>query len=147
MRRREVREEDAPALTALDARCFPPHIAYSLDYFEELLASPDVRGLVDEDGDGRVVSVILWSDAREGIGHLITIDVDPGVRRAGIGKGLMEAMHEHGRINGTRAIMLEVSTENEAATAFYLGLGYRHVMQLDDYYGPGGHAHLMMNRL
>ena len=145
--RRTVRLEDVPALTDLDRRCFPPDIAYSSEYFQELVESPDVQGILEEGTGGELIGFILWTDAREGIGHLVTVDVDPAHQGREIGTGLMDEMHARCKGSGVRAVVLEVSVANDGAIAFYRRQGYVHLTDLKDYYGTGKDALLLMKRI
>ena len=137
---------DVPAMTDLDAICFPPHVAYDAPYFLELVATPGVWGLKLEDGAG-LAGFILWSRWPEKIGHVITVDVHPDRRRQGLGKTLMDRMEEDCRAAGSRRVILEVSVTNIAAVDFYRGLGYHVASFLPDYYGESQHAHFMMKLL
>jgi ribosomal protein S18 acetylase RimI-like enzyme len=53
------------------------------------------------------------------------------VRRSGVGKALMRALHEQARERGVRRVWLEVIFENTGAFALYEKLGYRTVRDLE----------------
>jgi GNAT superfamily N-acetyltransferase len=55
------------------------------------------------------------------------LGVVPAARRGGLGRLLMEAVHEQARARGLRRIWLEVIEQNEGAHLLYTGLGYRDV--------------------
>jgi len=123
---------DAPALHDLDQRCFPPGIAYSLSEIRATLAARGGfhRGFPS---DAAFAAFVLTLPAR-GFGHIITVDVEPAHRRAGLGRRLMLAAEAHYAEIGAAAMRLEVAVNNAAALAFYAGLGYRVVKPLPGYY-------------
>lgn len=131
---------DAGALHALDQRCFPPGIAYSMAEIRGALAAAGGfhRGYAGEDG---IAAFILTVPARRAgaragpkWGHIITVDVDPNHRRAGFGRSLMLAAEAHYAALGAPGLRLEVAVNNAPALAFYAGLGFRVVKPLPGYY-------------
>jgi hypothetical protein len=52
-------------------------------------------------------------------------------RRSGIGKALMQALHDQARELGAQRVWLEVIEANDAAFALYLQLGYRTVRDVE----------------
>jgi ribosomal protein S18 acetylase RimI-like enzyme len=67
--------------------------------------------------------------------HLNLLAVDPGYRRHGIGRQLVEWLEESARVAGTFVISLEVRAGNRGALEFYRKLGYREIVHLPRYYG------------
>ncbi len=59
------------------------------------------------------------------------VGVVPAERRAGVGRALMEAVHEEARSRGVERVWLEVIVENVGAIALYERLGYEHVRDLE----------------
>jgi GNAT superfamily N-acetyltransferase len=59
------------------------------------------------------------------------VGVVPEVRRSGVGKALMRALHEQARERGVRRVWLEVIVENAGAFALYEKLGYRTVRDVE----------------
>ncbi len=74
--------------------------------------------------------------AREagGSGEILNLAVDPGRRRGGIGRILLDAGLATLRRRGAEEIFLEVRESNLAAQALYLGAGFRPVGQRAGYY-------------
>jgi ribosomal protein S18 acetylase RimI-like enzyme len=56
---------------------------------------------------------------------MANVVVLPERRRRGIGRTLVTRSIEHARSRGAREIILQVDLNNEAATALYLGLGFK----------------------
>jgi len=69
-------------------------------------------------------------------GHVITVDVEPGMRHRGVGQMLMQAVERHYAALPTIGMRLEVAVNNFPALRFYARLGYRVVRTLPAYYAP-----------
>ena len=65
------------------------------------------------------------------------LGVVPSERRRGVGRLLMEVVHEQARARGVERIWLEVIVENTEAVALYEQLGYEHVRELEVWSLPG----------
>jgi ribosomal protein S18 acetylase RimI-like enzyme len=100
-----------------------------------------VRGLTDSCDLDRDASRVAVRDAvRVGVANLGIRDRDawiggvgvvPSERRRGLGRTLMEAVHEEALARGVERIWLEVIVENSPAVALYEDLGYTHVRDLE----------------
>jgi ribosomal-protein-alanine N-acetyltransferase len=66
--------------------------------------------------------------------HLSLLAVDPGYRRLGIGRGLIEWLEQSARVAGTFFVSLEVRTQNRAARVFYKKLGFTEIVSIPGYY-------------
>jgi ribosomal protein S18 acetylase RimI-like enzyme len=75
---------------------------------------------------GLVVCYREERDAQPGLqsGHVLSMWVDPGYRRAGVGKTLIEALKEWGRSYGLGQLRLMVTSVNIVAIGFYERLGF-----------------------
>ncbi len=127
---------DFELLWALDQQCFPPGIAYSQ---RELAAYMKQRGaftLVAVDGN-TVAGFLVACARRNGLGHIITIDVRTDVRRAGVGSKLLAAAEERLRDAQCRAVYLETAVDNGTALAFYKRHGYYLIKTVPRYYSNG----------
>jgi ribosomal protein S18 acetylase RimI-like enzyme len=95
----------------------------------ELLEEPRARVLVAESGDGAVVGVVsLW--IKPDLAHGDTavevpmLVVTEGLRRAGVGRALMEEVRRLAAENAANLIELVATTQNVAAREFYRTLGF-----------------------
>ena len=68
--------------------------------------------------------------------ELLSLGVDPDLRRCGIGRRLMEAVHARCRATGTARLFLEVRESNLAARAFYASRGFTEIGRRRNYYRP-----------
>lgn len=59
--------------------------------------------------------------------------VDPGARRTGVGRRLMEAAHAFARSTGAAAVELDTAHTNAQAQALYEDLGYRRDLEFRHY--------------
>jgi ribosomal-protein-alanine acetyltransferase len=75
--------------------------------------------------------------------ELLSIAVEPGLRRRGVAGALLCELHRHACAGGARVVFLEVKASNEAARALYLGHGYAEVGLRPRYYSDGEDAVLM----
>jgi ribosomal protein S18 acetylase RimI-like enzyme len=66
-------------------------------------------------------------DEKPGSTWLTALWVDPGVRGAGLGARLIEAVAEWSRERGAMAIELSVTTNNAAAAALYARCGFAEI--------------------
>ena len=83
--------------------------------------SPDA--LLVAERDGRLVGVIIatWDGWR---GNMYRLAVLPELRRQGLGRKLVEAGHERLRANGARRTTALVGSEEAAAMALWVAMGY-----------------------
>jgi ribosomal protein S18 acetylase RimI-like enzyme len=142
MRVRRAEARDLPSILAAEENCFSRDLAFPPETVSFLLDEATV--LVAEDGD--VVGFVMGFVNGEW-GKVVTLDVLPEHRREGLGRRLMDALEEEFASKGARACLLEVAVENREALFLYAKLGYAEIALLEDYYGPGEDALLMMKRL
>ena len=57
--------------------------------------------------------------------QIVSMWVDPGFRRAGVGKALIDAVTDWATSRGVRELKLMVTSVNRGAIAFYQRLGFR----------------------
>ena len=108
---------EAEALARLHAACFTMPRPWSAAEIAALLASPHVFVRMTDGGFllGRVIA-----DEAE----LLTLAVDPALRRRGIARALLAQFLEVARDRGATRAFLEVAADNAAALALYLGSGF-----------------------
>ncbi len=143
---------DLPRLHALDRACFPPRIAYGKAQLRALLEHPSALSAIAYQRARVVGFIILRPRLRRSRGvaitllHLLTIDVAPEARRAGVGSLLMHwALDEVKRVSA-RGLELEVAVDNAAAQAFYARFGFKVTGTISGYY-PDGLDAISMERL
>lgn len=147
---RSAKEGDLEALYALDQRCFLPGIAYSKAELWHFFSHPRSVSFVIEGDGGRIAAfAIAGSYLNRGrlTGHLITIDVDPEMRREGLGHLLMEAIEESLRSNGAVSIKLEVAVDNVGAQMLYSRHGYEQTGRIPGFYNGRLDAFVMEKTL
>lgn len=83
--------------------------------------------------DERRAGFALMSFGRMNV-HLVLLAVRPTLRRAGIGRGLVEWLTASARVAGLFRVNLEVRAANREARAFYAALGFAESATLPRYY-------------
>lgn len=134
---REALAEDFAGLYALDQACFVPGISWSKAELAYFLKYPGNFALVAESGARQIAGfTIAGTLRREGalLGRLITLDVQPEMRRRRVGGILLEAVEERLRVAGAEVLVLEVAVDNEAAQGFYERHGFRRTGRIRGYY-------------
>jgi ribosomal-protein-alanine N-acetyltransferase len=134
---RPPRRQDMDALYALDCLCFRPGIAYSRSELRFFLNHPRSLSFIAETAPGSIAGFAIvetYPSGGKNLGHIITIDVDPVLRRHGIGLLLMDAMERRLRDAGAVAVRLEVAVDNAPAQNFYHRLGYRQTGRIRGFY-------------
>jgi ribosomal protein S18 acetylase RimI-like enzyme len=141
---REFRTADFEELLQLDQECFSAGIAYSREELMHYVSRPRACTVVAEDESGRIRGFIVAETGRTPAnpplplplvaGHVITIDVALGDRRAGIGTMLIAEIEERLQRTNCDRIYLEVAVDNHAAISFYKRRGYSIMKTLPRYY-------------
>jgi ribosomal-protein-alanine N-acetyltransferase len=120
----------AGVLAAIHEAAFPPGERWNAPAFATLLQTPGASALLDERG-GFVLTRHAGGEA-----ELLTIAVEPGLRRQGVGRSLLAAALA--ACEGP--MFLEVASDNAAAVALYRSLGFVGCGHRRDYYGPSRDA-------
>ncbi len=145
---RDYRPDDFHALCEIDRICFPPGIAYPPQDLSYWLRQGGAFAIVAEDETARRVGgFVLARNLPGDRGHIVTIDLLPEYRRAGVATDLMERAHQRLKERGATSVQLETSVENAPAIAFYRKLGYRAVERISRYYLGRIDAWLMSKEL
>jgi len=66
--------------------------------------------------------------------HVNNIASHPDFRRLGIGRSLLEAGIDQGKLSGVAYVLLEVRASNDAAQSLYRKLGFNFIARRRDYY-------------
>jgi ribosomal protein S18 acetylase RimI-like enzyme len=133
---RPAQTHDLDQIVAIDAICFVAGIAYSRRELAALLASRSTVSRVAAQGNTIMGFAILQllRFQREVYGELITIDVLPQYREAGVGQQLHHALEQVLAGMDAVCLQLHVSVENLPAIHFYRQLGYRTLARVPLYY-------------
>lgn len=134
---RPAQRNDLRSLHALDKLCFREGISYTLAEMKYLLTQEQSISIVAENEAGTLAGFVMVEIEFKGkasLGHVVTIDVDPSFRRAGVGRLLMQEMESQLLRQGALGIHLEVAVDNESAQQFYRNLGYVAVGRIPKYY-------------
>ena len=140
---RRVRLADLGRIAALERAGFGRY-AWPRDLFLEYLEGNSGLFLVAE-VEARVAAYIIAS-RRGRRGEIVSIAVDPAIRRAGLGRTLVAAAINRLRRRGVQRLSLMVKVTNRAATAFWARLGFRRARRVRAYYEDGRDGWLMTRR-
>jgi ribosomal protein S18 acetylase RimI-like enzyme len=143
---RSFEARDLPALHQLDQACFARGIAYSKAELQYFLTHPSCSCWVAEQPNSKLVGfVVIERTSLRGrrAGHIVTLDVDPAVRRHGLGTLLMQTAEEQMKQEGAAWMSLEVAENNAAARHFYRNLGFITRGKIPKYYGGTIDAEVM----
>lgn len=142
---RDFTPGDFEALWCMDQECFAPGIAYSKQELKAYMRHRGAFTLVAVEGEGKPQAFIVAQAAPTG--HIVTIDVSPGARRAGTGSALLKAAEQRLRETGSLAVALETAVDNVAALAFYKRHGYSVIRTWPRYYSNGVDALVLKKEL
>jgi ribosomal-protein-alanine N-acetyltransferase len=151
---RDFRHEEFESLWRIDQQCFEPGISYSRLELAVYLQRPGAFALVADrfevsqtGTEGRssnpaisssmMVGFVVAETGSRGTGHIITIDVLPNARGAGVGSRLLGAAEERLRAAHCHSVILETAVDNRTALSFYKQLRYNVVKTLPRYYSNG----------
>jgi ribosomal-protein-alanine N-acetyltransferase len=125
---------DIDVMASIHASAFTGSDAWSRDVFSLQLALPNVAGLLHPSGG--LILLRLAADEAE----ILTLAVDPGVRRGGIGATLLREATTLAAAMGARTVFLEVSIANIAAHRLYAQAGFIQVGRRPHYYSDNSDA-------
>jgi ribosomal-protein-alanine N-acetyltransferase len=145
MHLRNITNDDFDELVALDHICFADGIAYTKSAFRSFLALKNNLGYLIEE-DEKLIAFILtaWSYKTA---EIITIDVNPGFRRKGLGTKMLRRVEKELKRRGISTACLHVSVDNKAALEFYIKEGFEVLDRIDEYYRKEGDAFFMVKFL
>lgn len=90
--------------------------------------------------DSEVVGFLVARETAAGEQEILNLAVDPGWRRRGIGSALVQELFGVDPV----AVFLEVRESNQAARAFYEGIGFRPVGLRRNYYSDPTETAIVM---
>lgn len=130
---REFTPNDFEAIWRLDQVCFAENIAYSRDEMRMYLALRSSFCVIAE-ADGRLAGFTIMDHRPPRPAYMVTIDVDPVMRRHGIATTLLEEVERRVIRAGGTGIRLEVAVNNQSAIDFYKRHGFREIGRKSGYY-------------
>ena len=125
-----------PALAKLHANCFEE--AWSESAIATLMESPGVGTLLAMSAEGPVGLLIYRAVADEA--EILTVGVDPNLRRRGAGKALLDGLMALKIPN----LCLEVASSNDDAIKLYTDVGFKQVGLRKAYYAATGDDALIL---
>jgi [ribosomal protein S18]-alanine N-acetyltransferase len=140
---RDFRPSDLERLYEIDQACFPPGISYPKRELQRFIEQERSRTWVAEVARETAGFLILGEEPQR-VGHVITLDVTAAHRRTRVGSALMAAAEDWARRRRLRLIYLETAETNRPAQIFYAARGYVKVQEVENYYGPGLTAWVMI---
>jgi ribosomal protein S18 acetylase RimI-like enzyme len=126
--------EDFERIVELENLCFSKEHAYSRRQLHYLLTKANSTVLVETTGAlVRGFLIILYRRGTT-VAGIETINVDPVLRKKGVGLRLLAAAEDLLRKKGIHSIRLEVAITNQAAIKLYEHAGFQKTMLLKKYY-------------
>ena len=102
----------------------------------DLMAGLGAAALGFEDAGGRLAGFVLIQVVADEA-EILTLAVRPDVRRAGLGRALVEAAAAQASSAGATSLWLEVAQDNAAALALYGATGFSAAGRRRGYYRSG----------
>lgn len=140
---RAWKKEDVATIAEIERKSFSD--PWTERMLEDTLRYPVYHTFLAEEGGqvcGYSCLIVLFEDA-----ELANIAVAPEYRGKGVGKLLMEQMHEKAKALGAERVLLEVRVSNRNAIGLYGKYGYVRYGKRENYYADGEDAYLMSKTL
>ncbi len=140
---------DLPVVASME-RAIYPHDAWAVSQFkEELSGVPRNRFyIVALNSENRIVGYAgIFAPDYEIDADIHTLTVDPGHRRQGIGREMLNQLIDWAKERKSPSIFLEMREDNTEANPLYQSAGFEPISRRDDYYGTGVHALVMQKVL
>ena len=127
---REPTEELYLAMQRLIPQLGPHKIPPSPGQLEDLLRSEGCRLLIarDPDEQGGIVGILCLTLYRVPTGGRSIVEdfvVDAGMRKKGVGKGLIRQAMDVARAAGANSLSLTSNPQREEANRFYISMGFQ----------------------
>ena len=150
---REYQADDFDRLWRIDQQCFPPGIAYTQMELSGFITTRNAITLVAEFGSAdagdlsiartqrtadRIAGFVVAHSIRRKHGRILTLDIAPEARRAGLATRLLTACEQRLRNLGCGEVYLETAVDNDAALRLYRKVGYEVLRILPEYYSSHG---------
>jgi ribosomal-protein-alanine N-acetyltransferase len=129
---------DLEAMATIHAACFAR--AWSATEIGQFVAVPGCLSLAASTAPEQTVQGFLIVRCVGDEAEILTLAVDPGRRREGLGRALLAAAIASLRQAGAKRLFLEVEAGNESARGLYQSLGAVAVGRRTRYYEHGADA-------
>jgi ribosomal-protein-alanine N-acetyltransferase len=144
---KDADSQDFETLWGIDQQCFPPGIAYSKRDLATYMALRGSFTILATDPDGKILGFLVATLRRDGVGHVITIDVMKEARRSGVGSKLLAEAEDRLRQLHCHMVSLETAVDNRSALIFYKRHQYSMVKTVPHYYSNGVDALVLEKNL
>jgi ribosomal-protein-alanine N-acetyltransferase len=124
----------AGVMAAIHRAAFPPAESWSREVMLLQLEMPSTFGLISPAG-GMLLGRVAADEA-----EILTLAVDPGQRRAGVGSALLRTAMDRAGALGATTMFLEVAVNNDAALALYAAHEFAEAGLRRNYYKDGTDA-------
>lgn len=141
---RPATPDDAPVIAAIDETLFGVD-AWSLPSVVGEISGESRLAVVAE-SDGELLGYAMTMCADEVV-DLQRIGVLPAEQRNGIARRLLAAAVDRAQVDGGHRMLLEVSSTNQAALAFYEAEGFVEIDRRRGYYRDGSDALVLCRSL
>lgn len=138
-------ERDGERLSALERAAFGDQ-SWGEESVRGSFDAPGVRVLLTGQSQMSPDGFAIWR-AAAGEAELLSIGVDPGARRRGVGAFLLRAVLKAAGEAGAQTVFLEVAAGNIGARTLYDRLGFSQSGRRKAYYRNGADALIMRKRL
>ena len=118
-------------ISLLHCACFPDD-PWDAGAIEQIMGIPGFFGRVGWAKTAPVGFALALALGEEA--EIVSLGVLPEHRRRGIGSALLDAICGEARSRGAARVVLEMASDNEAASALYAGRGFRVVGLRRNYY-------------
>lgn len=142
---REAKESDLEEVMRIEKASFSKY-PFPIEVFEELFKRCSKYFLIAE-YKGGVSGYVCGRLVGKNLGEVVSIAVEPGLRRRGIGRMLMLELESRFREDRVKTVRLEVGVDNDAAIRLYESLGYETIGLRRKYYPDGSDALIMVKNL
>ena len=101
-------------------------LARTWEHIDDYLP-PAGRLLLAHDGQGALVGCVFLRRVGPDAGEMKRLFVRPELRGQGVGRRLVERLHDEARAMGLGRILLDTGADNLASQSLYAGLGYERI--------------------
>ncbi|MDE2227537.1 MAG: GNAT family N-acetyltransferase [Alphaproteobacteria bacterium] len=128
---RPAASADVDALAQLHARSFPAE-PWERGALARLLVLPKMHARLAESGRfpaGFILALVVGGEA-----EILTLCVDPGLRRRGLARALLADLYAAARAIQSARVVLEVAADNAIGRALYAAEGFAAIGRRPFYY-------------